>query len=89
MPDRLVCWVGSANLTTSGFGGNTELVHEYSDDGTTAAWFARAWNSCEYPTLEWLDEYEQRTRAGPKTIAIGNRRRWEPGSEIRGVPSYD
>ena len=28
MPDRLVCWVGSANLTTSGFGGNTELVHE-------------------------------------------------------------
>ena len=69
MPDRLVCWVGSANLTTSGFGGNTELVHEFSDDGTTAAWFSSAWNSCEYPTLEWLDEYEQRTGAGPKTIA--------------------
>ena len=70
LSDRLLCRVGSANLTTSGFGGNTEFVQEYSDDGATAAWFARAWNSFEYPTLEWLDEYELRSRASPKTTAI-------------------
>lgn len=61
LADRMVCWVGSANLTTSGFGENTELMHEFADDGMASAWFAHEWNSCEYPTLEWLDEYEQRT----------------------------
>ncbi len=70
LPDGLVCWVGSANLTMSGFGRNTELVHEYLDDGTTAAWFARAWGCYEYPTLEWLDEYEERARSVPKTTAV-------------------
>jgi len=39
LPDCLVCWLGSENLTMSGFGRNTELVHEYLDDGTTSAWF--------------------------------------------------
>ena len=28
-PVRTICWVGSANLTRRGFGGNNELVHEF------------------------------------------------------------
>ena len=27
--ERTICWVGSANLTRGGFGGNKELVHEF------------------------------------------------------------
>ena len=48
LPDGNVCWVGSANLMMSGFGGNTELIHEYNDDGTAASWFARTWNSSAF-----------------------------------------
>lgn len=70
LPDRLVCWVGSANLTMSGFGRNIELVHEYADDGTIAVWFARAWGSYKCPTLEWLDEYEKRARTVTKPSAV-------------------
>lgn len=70
LPDGPVCWVGSANLTMSGFGGNIELVHEYPDDGTIAAWFARAWSAGKHPTVEWLDEYEKRARAVPKPGAV-------------------
>jgi hypothetical protein len=51
--------MGSAFLTTSGFGENTELVHEYVDDGMAAAWFARQWKSCDHPTSEWPDEHER------------------------------
>ena len=27
--ERTICWIGSANLTGGGFGGNNELVHEF------------------------------------------------------------
>jgi HKD family nuclease len=61
-----VCWVGSANLTGRGFGGNVELVHEYQEDGSTQTWFEQAWSRYTYPTSDWLDEYEQRCKtAGP------------------------
>jgi HKD family nuclease len=58
--ERLMCLVGSANLTGHAFGGNIELVHEYEDDGGAAVWFNKRWKVSNAPTQEWLDEYDRR-----------------------------
>ena len=34
--DRTICWVGSANFTRPGFGGNVELVNEFEDTDEVA-----------------------------------------------------
>lgn len=39
-----ICWVGSANLTAGGFGGNIELVHEFEDNAREGRdWFRPLW----------------------------------------------
>jgi len=58
LPERRLCWVGSANLTTAGFGGNTELVYEYEADGASTPWFEREWANSWPPDDAWLDKYE-------------------------------
>ncbi|MGB9369084.1 MAG: phospholipase D family protein [Xanthobacteraceae bacterium] len=58
---RCTAWVGSANLTSGGFGQNEELVFEFSDDGSLCKWFNRRWN--ELGTADdcarTLDDYER------------------------------
>ena len=45
---RTICWVGSANLTNAGFGGNAELVHEFEvKSGGYLEWFERLWGNLE------------------------------------------
>ena len=56
---RSVCWVGSANLTGGGFGGNDELVHEFdikNDDDRN--WFERLWNTLDPDPIPAILEYE-------------------------------
>ena len=38
-------WIGSANLTGGGFGGNEELVLESAGDAESSAWFDALWSS--------------------------------------------
>ena len=38
-----ICWVGSANFTSGGFGLNYELVHEFTDTGYVQSWFDQFW----------------------------------------------
>ena len=43
---RTICWVGSANLTAGGFGGNIELVHEFEDNAREGRdWFRPLWKA--------------------------------------------
>lgn len=55
------CWVGSANMTGGGFGGNEELVHEFEitheDDH---AWFEHLWKTLQPNPLPILEEYENK-----------------------------
>ena len=57
--ERTVCWVGSANLTNGGFGGNVELVHEFEDNGNEyRAWFERLWETLYPDPMPAIREYE-------------------------------
>ena len=62
-----VCWVGSANLTRGGFGGNAELVHEFRDGSDAGGeWFERLWQRLDDDPESEIDRYEARYTA-PKT----------------------
>ena len=52
-------WIGSANLSRCGFQQNTELVSEFEDDGTAAAWFEQAWNGLDEDPSGAIEEYER------------------------------
>lgn len=56
---RVICWVGSANLTQKGFGGNDELVHEFDDLGYGCQWFDRLWTRLDQNPTEAIDKYEK------------------------------
>ena len=58
--EKTICWIGSANLTRRGFGGNVELIHEfdvYFEEDRN--WFARLWAGLEPNPMEAIREYEQ------------------------------
>ena len=56
-----ICWVGSANLTGGGFGGNDELVHEFEDDTEDdGSWFEMLWNRLEPNSELIIADYEAR-----------------------------
>lgn len=58
---RTICWVGSANLTGGGFGGNAELVHEFElRRGEDRTWFECLWESLEKDPWPAIREYEER-----------------------------
>ena len=43
-----ICWIGSANFTRGGFGGNTELVHEFKDRlDVGGEWFECLWKDLD------------------------------------------
>ena len=57
--EKTVCWIGSANLTNGGFGGNDELVHEFvvnSDEYQN--WFECIWETLEPDPMPAILEYE-------------------------------
>ena len=59
-PERRVCWVGSANLTNAGFGGNAELVHEFNvKSGEYLEWFERLWGNLEPDPAQAIINYER------------------------------
>ena len=59
--ERTICWVGSANLTDGGFGGNDELVHEFEDDTEDdRSWFEMLWNRLDPNPELLIADYEAR-----------------------------
>ena len=55
--DQLVGWVGSANLTRSGFQQNTELAYEFADDGSGRSWFEERWESLDPDPWPAIKQY--------------------------------
>ena len=43
---RSVAWIGSANFTSRGFGGNEEALFETADTEAVESWFDRLWEQC-------------------------------------------
>ena len=43
---KRVCWIGSANFTSGGFGMNEEVMFETTATQTVAAWFNQLWQRC-------------------------------------------
>lgn len=59
--ERTVCWVGSANLTKGGFGGNVELIHEFDlTRKEDREWFEHLWADLEPDPWPAICEYEAR-----------------------------
>jgi HKD family nuclease len=93
--EETVCWVGSANLTRSGFEGNIEVVHEFTDsDGAARDCFEALWARFQRPGVDWLRAYEERARCyssaripvtqmpAPQGPPVGSL------SELSGAPCY-
>ena len=59
--ERTTCWVGSANLTNGGFGGNAELVHEFDGNSDEYRnWFEYLWETLEPDPMPAISEYESK-----------------------------
>ena len=57
--EKTACWIGSANLTDGGFGGNDELVHEFDvNDNEDQNWFEYLWESLEPDPMPAICNYE-------------------------------
>ena len=55
------CWVGSANLTVGGLGGNVELVHEFKlEADEDKHWFECLWEGLDPDPWTIIQEYEKR-----------------------------
>ena len=89
-PDRTICWVGSANLTRRGFGGNNELVHEFDDSaGEGRHWFESLWNTLDTEPGPAIDDYEKRWKprkcdprpppsgGTPELVPLSNQSTWD------------
>ena len=59
--EKTICWVGSANLTNGGFGGNAELVHEFDvNSDEYRSWFEYLWETLEPDPMPAISEYESK-----------------------------
>ena len=74
-------WVGSANLTGGGFGGNEELVLECAGDEESKAWFEALWDSLPADPHAAIAAYAQDWRPRPE----GERRRTRRGRSRSGT----
>lgn len=75
--DTSVCWVGSSNLTRSGFGSNVELVNEFAiSSDEDLDWFERIWADLDSDPLPAIAEYENRYERDyrPPRRSLGRRR---------------
>ena len=63
--DRSVAWIGSANFTGLGFGGNEEVLFETLDTTSVECWFNQLWVQC-YPLLKSdINKYDAHRRKTP------------------------
>ena len=64
--NKSVAWIGSANFTCRGFGGNEEVLFETSNTEAVGCWFNQLWEEC-YPLDESdIHDYEAHRRKNPK-----------------------
>ncbi|MDE0694602.1 MAG: phospholipase D family protein [Boseongicola sp.] len=82
---RATCWIGSANFTRGGFGGNAELVHEFRDENDIGGnWFEELWAELDEDPESAVSDYEERYKPpGP-----GRRNRGRPVVQ-RDLPRLD
>ena len=55
---KSVAWIGSANFTWGGFGGNEEALFETSDTRSVKTWFDLLWRRCTVLDEPAIIEYE-------------------------------
>ena len=79
--DRSVAWIGSANFTGRGFGGNEkllgneEVLFETSDTTAVECWFNQLWAQC-FPLLKSdINKYEEHRR---KNLPRKPSKSWAP-----------
>jgi HKD family nuclease len=77
--EEKICWVGSANFTLQGFMRNSELVNEFSDDGTACRWFERLWDTLEPDSSEEISQYIKAWKPSPAGYSS---ERPPPGADI-------
>ena len=53
------CWIGSSNFTLPGFSQNSELVHEFNDQGSCCSWFDELWNNLPLDSNALINNYEE------------------------------
>jgi hypothetical protein len=60
-PGKKIGWIGSANLTRTGFQQNDELMYEFSDEDNAASeWFERLWGALPEDCTQTLHDYRGR-----------------------------
>jgi len=86
---RRQAWIGSANFTKAGFGGqNEEIVLEVGTGASAdalAAWFQERWDDCPTPrpVSEVIRKYEETRKQNPPLRPSGMSSRGRcPGGEI-------
>ena len=58
---KIICWVGSTNLTVGGFKRNVELVSEFElEMKKDMDWFERLWNKLERDPTTLIKKYRER-----------------------------
>ncbi|MDE2926188.1 MAG: phospholipase D family protein [Acidobacteriota bacterium] len=64
---RSRAWIGSANFTCRGFGGNEEVLFETSDTEDVECWFDRLWKQCKCTPLDEsaIKSYEDHRKENP------------------------
>ena len=73
--EKTVCWVGSANLTKGGFGGNVELIHEFDlTRKEDREWFECLWADLDPDPWPAISEYEERYTPPQRTSRPAPRR---------------
>ena len=85
-----VCWVGSANFTRGGFGGNTELVHEFSDRKDVGGnWFDALWHGLDEDPEPAVAHYEDHyTPPKPGRYRGSGRERPSPLPRLQDVKTW-
>lgn len=75
-----VCWIGSSNFTLQGFTQNSELINEFTDDGSALLWFEDLWTHLPVDSSGAIDHYAQnwkrpspipRSASEPKNVLAG------------------
>ena len=75
---RAICWIGSANFTRGGFGGNAELMNEFSDrNGAGGAWFEDLWQGLDEDPGPAIAHYEEHYKPPRPGAYRGGEREWQ------------
>ena len=86
-----VCWIGSANFTRGGFGGNAELVHEFRDrDDVGGEWFEDLWEGLDEDPEPAVARYEEQYRPPKARVHRGGSpARLERLPRLEDIESWD